>query len=219
MLAHTRFRVSIAAMGEYTNLIVWAVLAALALLALYGAVMAAPAKTSIAIDTRGSIARAEMQLLWGLGPNFTGRALPREHAGEPLAPFQDPARVGYALMTPGIAEMAFEAVRRVYELEPSLTRVDVGVNLPDTSQNNVVQTAVLAALASARAALRERVRLYRCETPGAEISVNFELYASPMQIHSIWNDFRNSRSAREFRKRLKRKPRTQKRAPKEVRAA
>ena len=51
------------------------------------------------------------------------------------------------------------------------------------------------------------------------MSAGFELYASPMQINSIWNDLKNSRSAREFRKRLKRKPKPQKKAPKEVRAA
>jgi hypothetical protein len=206
-------------MGEYTNLIVWAAIAVVTVVALYGAVMAAPAKTAILIDTGGSTARAEMRLLWGLGPKFTARALPREKSGAPLAVFNDPARIGYALMTPGIAEMSYEAVRRVYELQPTLTRIDVGVNLSDTSENTVVLTAVQAALASARAALRERVRIYRCEAPGAEVAMSFELYASPMQINSIWNDFKNSRSAREFRKRLKRKPRQQKRAPKEVRAA
>jgi hypothetical protein len=160
-----------------------------------------------------------MRLLWGLGPKFTGRALPREKAGTPLALFNDPVRIGYALMTPGIAEAAYGAVRRIYELQPSLTRVDVGANLSDTAQNTVVQTAVHAALAAAPAALRERVRLYRCDAPGAEIAMSFELYASPLQINSIWNDFRNSRSAREFRKRMKRKPKPQRKAPKEVRAA
>jgi hypothetical protein len=50
-LAWGGFPASIAAMGEYTNLIVWAVVAAVTLLALYGAVMAAPAKTAILIDT------------------------------------------------------------------------------------------------------------------------------------------------------------------------
>ncbi len=206
-------------MGEYTNIIVWAVLAAVALLAVYGALMAAPAKTSILIDTAGSTARAEMRLLWGLGPKFTARALPREAGGKPLALFDDPVRIGYALMTPGIADAAFEAVRRVYQLEPSVTRIDVGVNLADTAQNTVVQTAAQAALASAPAALRERVRVHKCEAAGAELSAGFELFASPMQLNSIWSDFKKSRSVREFRKRLKRKPKAQKKAPKEVRAA
>ncbi|HYD73459.1 MAG TPA: hypothetical protein VEF55_09990, partial [Candidatus Binatia bacterium] len=80
-------------------------------------------------------------------------------------------------------------------------------------------TAVHAAIASARGALRERVQVHKCEAPGAEVSAGFELYASPMQINSIWNDLKNSRSAREFRRRLKRKPKPQKKAPKEVRAA
>ena len=206
-------------MGDFSELIVWAFAAAGGLGVIFLALLYAPAKTSILIDTAGSTARAEMRTLWGLGPKLTGRALPREAGGNPLALFNDPVRIGYALMTPGIAEATFEAVRRVYELKPSVTRIAVGVNLADTAQNTVVQTAVQAAIASAQAALRERVQVHKCEAPGAEVSAGFELYASPMQINSIWTDLKNSRSAREFRKRLRRKPKPQKKAPKEVRAA
>jgi hypothetical protein len=206
-------------MGDFSEIVAWALAAGGVLVAVFVALLYAPAKTSILIDTAGSTARAEMRTLWGLGPKLTGRALPREAGGNPLALFNDPVRIGYALMTPGIAEAAFEAVRRVYELRPSVTRISVGVNLADTAQNTVVQTAVHAAIASAQAALRERVQVHKCEAPGAEVSASFELYASPMQINAIWNDLKNSRSVREFRKRLKRKYKPQKKAPKEVRAA
>jgi hypothetical protein len=206
-------------MGDFSELVVWALAAAGGLVVVFAAVLYAPAKTSILIDTAGSTARAEMRTLWGLGPKLTGRALPREAGGNPLALFNDPVRIGYALMTPGIAEAAFEAVRRIYELKPNVTRIAVGVNLADTAQNTVVQTAVHAAIASAQAALRERVQVHKCDAPGAEVSAAFELYASPMQINAIWNDLKNSRSVREFRKRLKRKYKPQKKAPKEVRAA
>lgn len=206
-------------MGDFPDIAIWALAAAGVLIAILAALAWMPAKTSILFDTAGSAARAEMRLLGGMGPKYTWRALPREQAGTPLALFNDPVRIGYALMTPGIAEAAFEAVRRVNELKPSVARVDIGVNLTDTAQSNVVQTAVQAALAIAPAALRERVRAYRCDAPGAELSAAFELFASPMSLNSIWNNFKNSRSVREFRKRLKRKPKAQKKAPKEVRAA
>ncbi|HYD73313.1 MAG TPA: hypothetical protein VEF55_09250, partial [Candidatus Binatia bacterium] len=155
-------------MGDFSALGVWAFAAAGVAAVVFFALLYAPAKTSILIDTAGSTARAEMRTLWGLGPKLTGRALPREAGGNPLALFNDPVRIGHAMMTPGIAEAAFEAVRRIYELRPSVTRISVGVNLADTAQNTVVQTAVQAAIASAQAALRERVQVHKCEAPGAE---------------------------------------------------
>lgn len=207
-------------MGELiTDLAPWALGAAGVLAALVAALLWMPAKASILFDTAGSTARAEMRLLGGMGPAYTWRALPKEGGGTPLARFHDPARIGYAMMTPGIAEAAFEAVRRVYALKPTVARVDIGFNLSETSQNMVVQTAVQAALAGAPAALRERVRLYKCEASGAELAAAFDVFASPMELNAIWGAFKNSRSAREFRKRLKRKPKAQKKAPKEVRAA
>jgi len=205
-------------MGDFTDLVIWALAAAGVLIAAAGAVYFAPAKTSILVDTAGSTARAEMLTLWGLGPKFTGRALPPERAGEPMAQFNDPVRIGHALMTPGIAETAYAALRELYELKPRVVRVAIRINLADTAQSRVVETAVQAALAAAPAALRERVQLERCEAPGAEIAAAFELFASPAQINSIWSGFKKSRSVREFAKRLKRKPKPQKKAPKEVRA-
>jgi hypothetical protein len=206
-------------MGEYANLIVWALAFVGGVAGVFLVLMAAPAKTSILVDTAGSTARAEMRTLWGLGPKLTARALPRDAGGTPLALFNDPVRIGHALMTPGIADAVFDAVRRLYELKPHVSRITVGVNLADTAQNTVVQTAVQAAVATAPAALRERVQVQRCEAPGAELAAGFDLYGSPMQLNAIWKDLKNSRSVREFRKRLKRKPKAQKKAPKEVRAA
>jgi elongation factor P--beta-lysine ligase len=118
-----------------------------------------------------------------------------------------------------IVEQRQRIARRLYALKPAVTRIDVGVNLADTAQNTVVQTAAQAALAAAPAALRERVRVQKCEAPGAEMSAGFELYAAPVELLSIWREFKNSRSAREFRRRLKRKPKPQKRAPREVSTA
>lgn len=200
-------------------MLTWVLIAAAIALAGAVAVHFAPAKISILVDTAGSTARAEMGLLWGLGPKFTARALPRAANGARLAVFNDPARIGHALMTPGLADAAYEAVRRLYQLKPNVTRVSLGVNLAEPAQNLVVQTAVQAALAAAPAALRERVNVSKCDHPGAELAAAFELYAAPAELSSIWRDFKNARSVREFRRRLKRAPKPSKKAPREVRAA
>lgn len=206
-------------MGDLPDIALWALAAGALVLAVVGALFYAPAKTSILVDTAGSTARAEMRLLWGMGPKITARALPRESGGTPLALFNDAARIGHALMTPGIADAGFELVRRLHQLNPRALRAELAVNLPDTAQNTVVQTAVQAAIASAPTALRDAISVRKCEPPGAELTASAELLASPMQLRSIWNAFKNSRSTREFRKRLKRKPKPQKKAPREVRAA
>jgi hypothetical protein len=198
---------------------VWQIAAAGGALAANAVLLwSAPAKTSILVDTAGSAARAEMRLLWGLGPKLTARALPREAGGNPLAVFNEPAQIGYALMTPGVAEAAYEAVRRLFQLKPRFARVGLALNLGDSSQNLVVQTAAQAAIAAAPAALRDAVSITKCEAPGAELSAAFELSASPMQLASIWGAFKNARSVREFRKRLRRVPKASRKAPREVRA-
>lgn len=206
-------------MGEVPDIALWALAAGLVTLTIAAALFYLPAKVSILVDTAGSTARAEMRLLWGMGPKFTARLLPRENGGAPLAMFNDAPRIGRALMTPGIAEAGFEVVRRLGQLKPRALRAELAVNLPDTAQNTVVQTAVKAAVASAPSALRDAIALRKCEPPGAELKVSAELTASPMRLRSIWSAFKNSRSVREFRKRLKRKPKPQKKAPREVRAA
>ena len=179
----------------------------------------APARTIILVDTQGSTARAEMKTLWGVGPNWTLRALPKESAGNPMPAFSDPARIGYALMTPGIADVAYAAVQRLIALKPRTAQFKLAFQLPDAAQSRVVQTAVQAALAAAPAAMRQAVAIGASEAPGAELSVRFELNASPAQIKSIYARFNSSRAVREFKKRLKRKQKAGKKAPREVQAS
>jgi hypothetical protein len=183
------------------------------------ALVFAPARAKILIDTPTSTARAEMRLLWGLGPTLFARALPRAAGGAPLVVFNDIARIGHALMTPSLADAAYKAVRRLHDLKPAVSRLELGVNLGDSAQNLVVQTAAQAAFAAAPAALRDSVRLYKCEASGAELIGEFKLTAPPLALSAIYGEFKNSRPAREFRRRLKRKPRPTKKPVREVRAA
>lgn len=198
--------------------IIWVILAGVAVLAFLFACNYAPARTKIMVDTPTSTARAEMHLLWGFGPSLTGRALPKRAAGSPFAVFNDPVRVGYALMTPGLADTVYVALRALYDLEPQLNQVEIGMNLSDPAQERVVQTAIQAALATAPAALRERVALQRREAPGADLIAHFELYVSPAELKRIYGGLKNSRAIREFRKRLARKIKPEKRPAREVRA-
>jgi hypothetical protein len=198
--------------------VIWAALAGASALAFAIACWYAPARTRIVVDTPTSTARAEMHLLWGIGPTLTGRALPKSAAGSPFALFNDAVRVGHALMTPGLADTAYNAVRQLYELKPQMTRFDLGLNLADNSQNVVVQTAAQAALAIAPAALRERVSVTRREAPGAELISHIEVYVSPARLSSIYGELKKSRAVREFRKRLTRKMKPEKRPAREVRA-
>ncbi len=183
------------------------------------ALLFAPARTKILIDTPTSTARAEMNLLWGLGPLVLARALPAAAAGNPLALFGDALRIGHALMTPSLADAAYVALRRIFALKPRVAKLELGLNLGDSAQNLVVQTAAQAALATAPVAVRASLIVYKCETPGAELKGEFRLYASPMQLASIYGDFRNSKPAREFRRRLRKRPKPHKKGPGEVRAA
>ncbi len=192
---------------------------ALIALAILAAMLYAPARTNILIDTTGSTARADMRLLWGMGPTWSIRALPKAIAGSPLPAFYDPARIGAALMTPGIADITYVALQRLYALKPRSGRFELGVNLADSAQTRVVNTAVQAVLAAAPAAIRQGVVVTQCETPGAELVARFDLDVSPMQLRSIHKRFRNSRAVREFKRRLKRKPKPSKKAPREVRAS
>ena len=182
------------------------------------ALLAAPARCKILVDTPTSTARAELRLLWGLGPLVFARALPQAAAGAPLAAFNDTLRIAHALMTPALADAACEAVRRLYRLKPAVTRLELGLNLGDSAKNLVVQTAAQAALTAAPAGLRDRVRLYKCEAPGAELIVEVKLIASPLELASIYGDFKSSRPAREFRRRLKRAPKPNRKAARQLRA-
>lgn len=196
----------------------WAIVAGAGALALAALSYFAPAKTKIIVDTPTSTARAEMALLWGFGPTLTARALPKRAAGSPFGLFNDAPRVAQALMTPGLADTVYAALRSLYDLNWRLGRLDVGVNFGENAQNLVVQTAAQAALAAAPVALRESVTVTRREAPGAELVGLAELYASPARLKAIYARLKTSRAVREFRKRLMRKQKPVKRPAREVRA-
>jgi hypothetical protein len=147
------------------------------------------------------------------------RALPKRAHGTPLARFNDAVRIGHALMTPGIADTAYAGLRSLYELNPRAVELKLGMNLSDTAQSRVVQTAVQAALASAPTTLREKVVIVQSEAPGAEISGEIKLNVSPAQLSAIWSRFRGSRAAQEFRRRLTKKKKPGKRGSREVRVS
>lgn len=197
----------------------WAGLAVGAVLLIVIAAIYLPARTVIIIDTQTSTARAEQRVLGGLGPTIYKRMLPATDVGAPIPVFQDVERIGPALMTPGIADATYEAIRRLSALKPKVAAFSLHLNLGDPAQQRVVETAAHASLAVAPAAIRERVIVARSELPGAEISARFELDVSLSQINSIYNELVNSRAGREFRKRLKRKPKPAKRPVREVRAS
>lgn len=197
----------------------WVAGGVVAALAAWLAALNAPAKTTILIDTPTSTARADLRLLWGIGPTLTRRAWPRLKPGEPITMLNDAIRVGNAFLTPGIADVAAAAVQRVFELKPRVAQVSVAVNTGDYAKDLVVQTAVQAALTMTPASVRQAVTFSKCAASGAEITAKFELYASPMQLSSIWNKLRQSRPAREFVRRLMRKPKPVKKPVREVRAS
>lgn len=199
-------------------MLVWLGIAAVAVIGMAVLVLVAPARVTLLVDTSASTARADVRPLWGLLPRHSSRILPKSGAGSPLAVFNDSARIGYALMTPGIADVAYEALRRLFVLKPRAARLALALNLGDAAQNLVVQTAAHAPLAAAPASIRESVTISKCEAPGAELTARFELTASPLRLWSIWNDLKGSRAAKEFRKRLRRKPKPAKRPVREVRA-
>jgi hypothetical protein len=201
------------------DLMVWAIVAAVAAVVIFLGLYYLPARTTIVVDTPTSTARAEMRLLWGLGPRVISRALPAQEHATPLAVFNDAVRISYALMTPGIIDAAGLAIRSLNDLNPRTVRVALGINLGDTAQNLVVQTAAQAALALAPASLRERVAILKQDAPGAAISADFELDASPAQLSAIYGRFKNARATQEFRRRLKRKIKPTKKPAREVRVS
>lgn len=201
------------------DFMIWMIAGAAAAILIPLACYFLPAQTKIIIDTPTSTARAEMRLLWGLGPVSIARALPRRDHGAPLAFFNDAVRIGHALMTPGIADAAYAGIKHIYQLKPRVVELKLGVNLGDNAQNLVVQTAVQAALAAAPAALRQHVIVERIEAPGAELSGEIKVTASPAQLSAIWNRFKVSRAAKEFRRRLNKKQKPGKKDAREVRVS
>jgi len=200
-------------------MIIWAAAAGGAVLLLALALWYAPARTTVIVDTSASTARADMHLLWGMGPLLSARALPKGEAGTPLKLFYEAPRIGYALMTPGLADTVYATMQRLLALKPSLSRLSLRMNLGDSAQSRVVETAAHAAIAAAPASVRETVTIAQSEAPGAELTARFELSVSPASLNAIYGDLNNSRAVKEFRRRLrqKMKPKSGK-APREVRA-
>ncbi len=194
------------------DLLVWAPALAAAVLIPLG-IYFLPAKTKIIIDTPTSTARAEVRPLWGLGAALITRALPKRLHGTPLPSFSDAKRVGHALITPGIIDVAYEAVKSLADLKPRIAKLELRLNLADTSRTRVVQTAVQAVLAVAPAALRQNVIVSQSEELGAQLSGEFELSASPAQLSAIYRRLKSSRATQEFRRRLNKKTKPDKRLP------
>ena len=201
------------------DIVFWAAIGGGAFLLLLAIAYFAPARATVVFDTTASTARADLRLFWGIGPVVSSRALPRTEASERLRFFDEPLRIGHALMTPGIADAVYVAVRDLFDSRPRLARLELGVNLGDPGRSRVVETAVQAAYAGAPAAIRDIIVISQCETPGAELRGRFELNASPARLSSIWSAFRNSRPAREFRRRLRSKPKPEKKPVREVRTS
>lgn len=197
----------------------WALVAGGALLLVGVLLLFAPARATILVDTPTSTARADLRLLWGIGPSMSMRALPKDAQGNPMAHFNDAPRIGHALMTPGLFDAAYKAIWSLFQLSPRTARIAIGLNIGDSAQTRVIETAIHASLAGAPSALRQSVNLSRSEAPGAEIGAQFELNASLMKLHGIRSQLVHSRAVREFRRRLKRPPKPGKKAPKEVRAS
>lgn len=194
------------------ELYVWIAAGVLAVL-IPAAIYFLPARTRIVIDTPTSTARAEVRPLWGFGAALITRALPKKNRGSPLASFGDAQRIGHALITPGLIEAAYSAVRTIFDLKPKVARLDLRLNLADSTRTRVVQTAVQAVLAMAPAPIRQSVVVSQAENPGAEISGEFDLYASPAQLNAIYGRLKSSRAVQEFRRRLTRKQKPDKRLP------
>lgn len=201
-------------------MLIWAGAAVAAIVVFLLALRFAPARTNIVVDTAASTARADTTLLWGFGPMVVTRVLPRGEAGAPLAVFNDPQRIGHALMTPGIADVTMGAYERLIALGAQKARFDVGLNLGDSARDLVVQTSIEAALASAPVAVRQSVTIQKCGAPGAELAARLEVTASPATLDAIYSRFKSSRAVKEFRRRLRQKVRGKPgKAPKEVRAS
>ncbi len=194
------------------DLLVWAPAVAAAVL-IPLAIYFLPAKTRIVIDTPTSTARAEVRPLWGLGAALITRALPKNLHGAPLPSFSDAQRVGHALITPGIIDVAYTAAKSIADLRPRVAKLELRLNLADTSRTRVVQTAVQAVLAVAPAALRQNVIVSQSEELGAQISGEFQFNASPAQLNAIYGRLKSARATQEFRRRLNKKTKPDKRVP------
>jgi hypothetical protein len=199
-------------------MLIWIAAAGAVLVLAAAAMLMAPARCTILIDTATSTARVERKLFWGLGPLTYKRILPQNVEAVPMPAFYDVSRIGPALMTPGLADATYKAVSDIFKLKPALAKFELLMNLPDPAQTRVIDTAAQAALAMAPAAIRNAATIGKCDTPGAELHAKFEVLATPGQINAIYNNLKESRSGHEFRKRLKKKPKSPKRPIREVEA-
>lgn len=194
------------------DIYVWSAAGALAVL-IPLAIYFLPAKTRILIDTPTSTARAEVRPLWGFGAALITRALPRKQHGTPLPSFGDVGRVGHALITPGIVDVVYEAAKSILDMKPKVAKLELKLNLADTARTRVVQTAVQAVLAASPASFRQSVVVSALETPGAELSAEFQVMASPAKLSGIYKRLKNARATQEFRRRLTKKSKPDKRLP------
>lgn len=197
---------------------IWLIVGVAVLVIAVVALLMAPARCTVLIDTATSTARIEQKLFWGFGPLTYKRILPQTDEAVPMPAFYDTSRIGPALMTPGLADATYKAVTDIFKLKPTLARFELLLNLPEPGQTRVVETAVQAVMAMAPAPIRQAATLGKCETPGAELHAKFEVLASPGQLNAIYNGLKESRSGHEFRKRLKKKPKSPKRPIREVQA-
>lgn len=198
---------------------IWIAAALGALIVLALALYWAPARVTILVDTPTSTARTDLKLLWGLGPKYTARALPRTQSGSPLAVFNDALRIGHALMTPGLADVAVVAISQLFENKLRSANFSLAVNTGDNAKDLVIQTAAQAAITMAPAKIGQSFTFAKAAVPGAELSAKFELMASPSRLQSIWSRLKSSKPAREFSRRLRRKPKPEKKPVREVRAS
>lgn len=194
------------------DIYVWGAAGALAVL-IPLAIYFLPAKARILIDTPTSTARAEVRPLWGMGAALITRALPKKLHGTPLPSFGDVSRVGHALITPGIVDVVYAAAKSLLDMKPKVAKLELRLNLADTARTRVVQTAVQAALAAAPAAFRQNVLITQLDQPGAELSAQFELMASPAKLNGIYQRLKGARATQEFRRRLTKKSKPDKRLP------
>ena len=68
-------------------------------------------------------------------------------------------------------------------------------------------------LTAAPAAFRQNVIISHLETPGAELSAQFEVMASPAKLNGIYQRLKSARATQEFRRRLTKKSKPDKRLP------
>jgi hypothetical protein len=157
-----------------------------------------------------------MKLLLGLGPKLVFQAVRPSGSEATVEVFNDAHQIAYALMTPGIIELCLNTIKRVLALKPQVANVAFEFNLGDGAMERVIQTAAQGILGVATEPLRKTVSIGKRNEPGADLLARFDVLASPLTMRGIYLSFRNSRPAAEFRRRLRRKPKSGKKPPREI---